>query len=98
MANEQPLAIQMFGTFEVRVDGSLLCHTRTRKERLLLALLTLQKGRALSRDTAGALLWPDSTSSQRLGNLRRSLVNLRQVLGPESRRLSLGAGDLKFDL
>ena len=98
MAPQHRLAIQMFGSLEVRIDGSVLTRTRSRTERHLLALLTLQNGSAMSRDLAGALLWPDSTSSQRLGNLRRSLVNLRHVLESEGKRLSLGAGDLIFDL
>ena len=72
--------------------------TRTKKERLLLAFLALHAGSAVSRDRLASALWPESTESQGLANLRRSLVNLRQALGVASRCISKGAGPVLLSL
>src|SRR5262249_42935504 len=51
------------------------------------ALLALNHGRELDRAWLSALLWPESSGPQSLYNLRRSLAELRRVLGPEGQRL-----------
>src|SRR2546425_992910 len=87
---EQPvsaLSIRLFGAYDVRLGGSSLPATRTRKEQWLLALLVLRHGQAVDRSWLAGTLWPESQESAALGNLRRSLMDLRRVLGPEARRL-----------
>ena len=80
-ASEFRLQIQLFGAFDVRVDGIPLPPLRTRKVQWLLALLVLRHGQALDRIWLAGTLWPDSTPSQALYNLRQSLSNLRHALG-----------------
>ena len=71
--------------------------TRTKKERFLLAYLAIHAGTPVYRDRLASALWPDSTESQALANLRRSLVNLRSVLGSAGECLSLGAGPVQLN-
>src|ERR1051325_161701 len=86
--SQQPLVIRLFGPFDVQLQGQSLPRTRTRKEQWLLALLALRYDRALDRNWLAGLFWPDSTEEQALINLRRSLSNLRSVLGKEAARLT----------
>jgi predicted ATPase/DNA-binding SARP family transcriptional activator len=82
-----PLAIALFGSFEVRLPGCPLPRLRSQKSQWLLALLALQHGRAVERAWLSGVLWPDSTGRQAAYNLSRNLTDLRHLLGPEARRL-----------
>src|SRR5712691_10999214 len=94
-----PLAIQLFGPLRVTVGGEPLPRLRTRSVEWLLALLTLRHGRAVSRAWLAGTLWPESSGSRALQNLRDDLLRLRQALGPESGRLQAPARDsLRLDL
>jgi predicted ATPase/DNA-binding SARP family transcriptional activator len=79
--------LRLFGSFEMQQHGVSLPRARTRKEPVLLALLALRHGLALDRDWLAGTFWPDSAESQALYNLRRSLGNLRKILGQEASRL-----------
>jgi class 3 adenylate cyclase/DNA-binding SARP family transcriptional activator len=93
-----PLAIHLFGPFEVRVDGVPLPRLRSRKGEWLLALLVLRPG-AVERTWLAGTLWPDSSEIHALASLRRTLTDLRQALGPEASRLrSPTPRTLDFDL
>jgi predicted ATPase/class 3 adenylate cyclase/Tfp pilus assembly protein PilF len=82
-----PLAIRLFGPFEVHLHGEPLPRLRSRKGHWLLALLTLRRGAPLERSWLAGTLWPDSSERQALVSLRSSLVDLRRALGPEAGRL-----------
>jgi predicted ATPase/DNA-binding SARP family transcriptional activator len=81
------LRIRLFGRFEVETHGQPLRPLRTRKGQWLLALLALHPRRECERDWLAATLWPQSLDSKAHYNLRRSLSDLRQALGPEACRL-----------
>src|SRR5437870_12541351 len=83
-----PLAIALFGAFDVRLQDRALPRLRSQKSQWLLALLALQEGRAVERAWLAGTLWPDSTEQQAAFNLRRNLRDLRHSLGPEGRRLA----------
>jgi predicted ATPase/DNA-binding SARP family transcriptional activator len=85
-----PLAIRLFGAFEVQVHGRPLPPLRVRKDRWLLALLVLEQERPLSRIWLAQTLWPfpDTLESNAADNLRRSLYILRKALGDQATRLS----------
>lgn|GEM_PF-3600510 len=70
--------------------------TRSKKERFLLAFLALHGRMPVPRDRIAAALWPESTQSQGLANLRRSLAHLRNALGSASNCLSVGAGPVSL--
>ncbi len=79
------LTLLLFGPMEVtRSDGSLLPPTRTKKGLYLLVLLALRAGRAVERTWLAQALWPDTDDASGLANLRRTLTDLRQTLGPDA--------------
>jgi oxygen-independent coproporphyrinogen-3 oxidase len=95
----RPLALRLFGPFEVRLHGAPLPRLRSRKGEWLLALLALRHGGDVERAWLAATLWPDSPEPQGLANLRISLTDLRRALGPEANRLrSPSTRSLSLDL
>ena len=101
-----PLTIRLFGAFDAMRGDVPLPRTRTRKEQWLLAFLALRPGQALDRDWLAGLFWPDTPQKAALGNLRRSLTDLRRVLGedasclmaPTSRTVSFDLGGTSVDV
>src|SRR5829696_2558772 len=89
-----PLTIRLFGALRVTVRGEPLPRVRTRSVEWLLALLTLRHGQAVNRAWLAGTLWPESSGSRSLQNLRDDLLRLRKALGPESGRLQAPARDL----
>jgi DNA-binding SARP family transcriptional activator len=77
----------MFGPLQVELDGQPLPRLRSRKGHWLLALLVLRHDREVERAWLAGSLWPDSSGTQALTNLRNSLLDLRRALGPQARRL-----------
>jgi predicted ATPase/DNA-binding SARP family transcriptional activator len=55
---------------------------RSRRGLWLLVLLALRAGRDVERRWLAGTLWPDSPDEVALGNLRRTLTDLRRALGP----------------
>ncbi len=93
------LQIHLFGGFDLLQNGHSLPRTRSRTEKWLLSLLVLRTNQTVERTWLAGTLWPDTPSAQAFNNLRRSLSNLRQVLGAEGYRLfSPTASTLTFDL
>lgn len=80
-APQNGLTIQLFGSPTLAVGGRPTAPLRTRKGLWLLALLALHSGQDVERHWLAATLWADSDASQALYNLRRSLSDLRGVLG-----------------
>src|SRR5690242_9627353 len=90
-AHPSVLTIRLLGSIDLHQAGATLPRPCARKDLWLLALLVLRHPRPVQREWLAALLWPpdDNTREEAaLGNLRRSLCNLRRVLGPEKERLS----------
>src|SRR5579871_3563717 len=83
-----PLTLQLFGALVLHRDGVPLPRPRVRKDHWLLALLVLRSDRDTARSFLAGTFWPDVKESQALFYLRRSLNELRQVLGPDAVRLT----------
>lgn len=81
------LELKLLGPFEVRVGAQPLAPIHSRKEHWLLALLALRHGRAVERSWLAGTLWPESTESQALFNLRLTLSDLRKALDSEAKRI-----------
>lgn len=95
----EPLRFRLLGGFEILQSGVPLPRTRTRTEQWLLGWLLLRSHQQVERSLLAGTFWPESGETQALGNLRRSLNNLRQVLGEESYRIhSPTRSTLTFDL
>ncbi len=82
-----PLHLRLFGAFDAQINGCPLPRLRSRKGQELLTLLVLRQGRYTERTWLASVLWPESTESQALANLRLSLTDLRKALGGEANRL-----------
>src|SRR5579871_1510011 len=93
------LTIYLFGPLRVLVGDEPLPRVPTRSIEWLLALLALRHGRAVDRSWLAGTLWPDSSESQALHNLRDILVHLRKALGSEGVRVQSPTRDtLTLDL
>lgn len=79
------LALYLLGQFQTTVDGDGVTAFRTDKVRALLAYLAVESGRSLSRDTLGALLWPEGAPESVRTNLRQTLCRLRDALHDRDR-------------
>ncbi|WP_305117883.1 BTAD domain-containing putative transcriptional regulator [uncultured Adlercreutzia sp.] len=81
------LSIRLFGALEVRLGDRLLPPSLfgRRKLRLLLALLALNRGRDLTRETLTTMLWPSSQPSSAAKNFYRLWSDLASVLSVEGR-------------
>jgi TolB-like protein len=72
-------SLRLLGGLGLRsADGRELALS-TRKDRLLLAYLTLNTGRPLARDRLAGLLWGDRGETQARDSLRQSLAAIRQA-------------------
>ena len=81
------LALRLFGTFALEVRGTPASGL-SRSARALLGLLAVRENnRALERASAASMLWPESDEAVARYNLRRTLMEVRQALGPEAHRL-----------
>jgi predicted ATPase/DNA-binding SARP family transcriptional activator len=77
------LSIRLFGTVAVERLGNPLSPIRTRREFWLLALLALRFKQPVHRSVLAGMLWPDSDEPRAFYNLRRSLSDLRHILGQD---------------
>src|SRR5690242_4865901 len=77
----------MFGGLEIVLHGSPLPRSTPAKVRLLLAMLAVQNGEKVHRNTAAARLWTTKSNQQQSQYLNRTVWQLRKVLGAEAYRL-----------
>ncbi|WP_316013639.1 AAA family ATPase [Roseobacter sp. HKCCA0434] len=78
---QQRVAINLFGQFELRLDG-VPVRLPTRKVEAILALLAIEPDVALSRSTLAALLWPGQPDAQARSSLRQAIFRLKTALEP----------------
>jgi DNA-binding SARP family transcriptional activator/lipoprotein NlpI len=95
------VSVYLLGTPRIERDG-LTVHVDTRKALALVAFLAVQTGYQ-SRDTIGALLWPESDQSGARGALRRTLSVLHKALGGtglhiEREAVALNQAEVWYDL
>ncbi|WP_111431987.1 AAA family ATPase [Rhodobacteraceae bacterium DSL-40] len=78
---EHQIGINLFGQFEVRLDG-IPVRMPTRKVELILALLAIEPDVALSRSTLAGMLWPGQPDAQARASLRQAIFRLKTALDP----------------
>lgn len=66
----------------MRVEGTVVERFPSRRAMWLLAILALRNGSPIERHNLAGLLWPDSTDTAALHNLRQTLAGLRRSLSP----------------
>jgi DNA-binding SARP family transcriptional activator len=82
------LRISLFGVLRLEVDGEVVAAPSSRRARLLLAMLALDR-RPHSRESLAARLWPQVLDESARTSLRTALVQLRSALGPDAARFLL---------
>lgn len=74
------LQIRLLGQFAVLFDGEPI-EISSRPAQSLFAYLLLQGGKAVRREKAAGMLWPNSTESNARNNLRQAIWRMRRALG-----------------
>ena len=74
------LAINLFGSLQVTVNGKPVTGFESDKTRALLAYLAVEPDQPHRREKLAALLWPEMPESAARGSLRHALANLRRVI------------------
>ena len=75
--------IRLFGPFQIN-DGTSSARLRTKKTKILAALLAIRPGTLYSREQLAGDLWPESTPAAARQSLRMALANLRTIFGPDA--------------
>jgi DNA-binding SARP family transcriptional activator/predicted ATPase len=94
--NIPTLHIRLLGEFGLNYGNQLVQSVGTLRLQSLLAWLVLHRSAPQSRRHLAFTLWPDSTESQALTNLRRELHNLRHALPAADRFLSVETQTLQW--
>ncbi len=87
-----PLRINLLGAFEIR-QGERLLPVRSRKDRALLAVLALSRGRSAPRTRLSGLLWGDSNQDHARDSLKQALLRLRRIGGDDHAALIVSDRD-----
>jgi TolB-like protein len=74
--------LRLLGPLSLAIDGREM-HQLPRKADALLALLALQPGRPIARETVADFLWTDRGPEQARHSLRQTLLVLRRSLGDD---------------
>jgi DNA-binding SARP family transcriptional activator len=74
------LDVRLLGRFEVRLHGKAIERWPSRKARLLLAYLTIERGRTVPKDILVDLFWPDVSPERGSNNLSIAVHQLRSTL------------------
>ena len=77
------LAIQLFGSLQVTLDGKPVDGFASDKVRALLAYLVMSPDQPQRREKLAGLLWPEFPERSARTSLRNSLANLRKVIGDQ---------------
>jgi DNA-binding SARP family transcriptional activator len=82
------LRVWLLGGLRLEVDGVEVAPPSSRRARLLLAMLAVERG-SHAREELAARLWPDVRDESARASLRTALVQLRAALGPDASRFLL---------
>jgi len=87
------LVVNLLGGFQVSLDSGAPCALPTKRAQALLAYLSLDPGRAYSRDTLASLLWGERPDAQARKNLRQTVYALRKAMPDAGDALLLLEGE-----
>jgi DNA-binding SARP family transcriptional activator len=79
------LRVWLLGVLRLEIDGVQVAPPPSRRARLLVAMLALER-RPHSRETLAAWLWPGGLDRSARASLRTALAQLRASLGPDPER------------
>jgi DNA-binding SARP family transcriptional activator len=89
------LAVTMFGSLSVQVDGSPASGMTLRKADRLLAFLTLEAGRPVACAGLASTFWPATES---MDSLHHGFSALRRALGTHGQRVHISSGFASINL
>ncbi|MGH7392098.1 MAG: AfsR/SARP family transcriptional regulator, partial [Candidatus Rokuibacteriota bacterium] len=72
--------MNVLGGFQASLDSGAPCALPTRKAQALLAYLSVDPGRAYSRDALASLLWGERPDAQARKSLRQTVYALRKAV------------------
>jgi DNA-binding SARP family transcriptional activator len=75
------LALRLLGSFDVQMGGQSIGKWPSRKARLVLAYLAIERGRMVAKDVLIDLFWPDAPPERGSNNLSIAVHQLRAALG-----------------
>jgi DNA-binding SARP family transcriptional activator/predicted ATPase len=75
------LSLRLLGALQVTLEGTSVTGFQSNKERALLAYLAEESQQPHSRQKLAGLLWPERPEAAARNNLRRTLSNLRRMIG-----------------
>ncbi len=78
---DDPLVVQLFGSFRVMLYGEPVTSLESDKVRALLTYLAVEAGRPQRREKLVGLLWPDWPERSARASLSQALYNLRSAIG-----------------
>lgn len=80
MAN--PWRIQLYGEFKVIAPDGSMISLRSRKAKGVVALLALNRGIAVDRETLARDLWPNRSPDKQRQSLRQAIAEINRVFAP----------------
>jgi DNA-binding SARP family transcriptional activator len=81
------LTLALLGPFQALLDGTPVRLLATSMGRALLAYLAVEAASPHPRESIAALLWPEQPDREALSHLRRTLFDLRRLLGADDPNL-----------
>ncbi|MFN8464756.1 MAG: AAA family ATPase [Caldilineaceae bacterium] len=89
------LTVRLLASFQIVLDSTVMLELSSRQQALV-AYLALHRQMACSRRQVAAALWPETTDTQALKNLRTLIARLRQVLPDVDRLLVITTHSLQW--
>ena len=81
LLNQINLSISLLGSFRCQVDGKdISSDFRTKKERALIAFLSVEANRQHRRDVLGEMFWPSKPEGYARMNLRQAFWGIRRAM------------------
>jgi DNA-binding SARP family transcriptional activator/tetratricopeptide (TPR) repeat protein len=93
---ESTLFVRLLGGVELRLGTERLAPLESARAESLLAYLLLHRDAPQTRQRLAFRMWPDSSESQALTNLRQVLFNLRRALPCVDRFIEVGRRTLQW--
>jgi DNA-binding SARP family transcriptional activator len=87
------LVVNLLGGFRVTLDSGAPCALPTKKARALVAYLSVDPGRAYSRDALASLLWGERPDAQARKSLRQTIYAFRKAVPDAGDALLLLEGE-----
>lgn len=74
--------VRLLGGFRIEAPSGAEILIVSRKAKALVALLALNDGLAITRESLGSYLWPDKPRESQQQNLRQAVKDVRRAFGP----------------